>query len=377
LTKGLTGDAGGTKARLVFCSGEDLAVTMPVVNGNVKSLEAIDFLVLQDSLENESLQYADVVLPAAAWSEYEGTYTNCESRVSRVRKAVDSPGEAKPGTWIITELATRLGADWKQQSSREIWENEIISEVYRYSDMDYDQLDKEGLLASDANGSGNGGAKENSASIRRFYPEWNSLNYHHRVLCAHSEGLLDVLHKDSGIGDCVPPSTPEIVEKEFIRLLEEEEQSDKKPVIDGILAEYSKRPGGLIPVLQKVQEMLGYLPVEAQNYIANGLNIPASNVFGVVSFYSFFTMIPRGKHIIRICLGTACYVKGAGKIAENLEEHFGVKMGETTEDRMFTLEGVRCVGACGLAPVVVIDEHTHGAVLAKEAVSIAESYRSQ
>ncbi|UCF09835.1 MAG: NAD(P)H-dependent oxidoreductase subunit E, partial [Candidatus Bipolaricaulota bacterium] len=129
-------------------------------------------------------------------------------------------------------------------------------------------------------------------------------------------------------------------------------------------------------VLQKAQEMLGFLPASVQDYIALGLGLPAADVFGVVSFYSFFTMTPRGKHVIRVCLGTACFVKGAAKIQDKLTDHLHVPVGGTTEDREFSLEAVRCVGACGLAPVVVVDEVTHGQVDPAEIVEIVESYRS-
>ena len=111
------------------------------------------------------------------------------------------------------------------------------------------------------------------------------------------------------------------------------------------------------------------------NYIALGLGLPPSDVFGVVTFYSFFTMVPRGRHTIRLCLGTACFVKGSAKILDNLERHLKVSIGETTEDREYSLEVVRCLGACGLAPVMVVDEVTHGQLDPKEVVDIVESYR--
>jgi NADH:ubiquinone oxidoreductase subunit E len=135
-----------------------------------------------------------------------------------------------------------------------------------------------------------------------------------------------------------------------------------------VLRTYRPRPGGLIPVLQKVQAILGYLPPVVQNYIALGLGISAASVYGVTSFYSFFTMTPRGRHIVRVCLGTACYVVGAGRLIEKLKEHLDVEVGGTTADRMFSLEGVRCVGACGLAPVVMVDHDTHGCVTFEKTV---------
>ena len=149
-----------------------------------------------------------------------------------------------------------------------------------------------------------------------------------------------------------------------------------KDQIDEILNTYRPRKGGLIPVLQQVQGILGFLPVPVQNYIALGLGIPPSDVFGVVTFYSFFTMIPRGKHIIRVCLGTACFVKGSGRLLDAIQRDLKVEVGETTDDREFSLEVVRCIGACGLAPAVVIDDVTHGEVSSSEIADIVESYRS-
>jgi len=132
--------------------------------------------------------------------------------------------------------------------------------------------------------------------------------------------------------------------------------------LDSIIEKYKGKAGGLIPVLEEAQVCLEYLPLSVQKRIAAGLNLPLSRVYGVVTFYSFFTMTPRGKHTIRVCLGTACYVRGGKALTEALEKQFGIKEGETTADRMFTLESVRCLGACGLGPVVVVDEDIHGRV---------------
>lgn len=130
--------------------------------------------------------------------------------------------------------------------------------------------------------------------------------------------------------------------------------------LDEVIENYKGKSGGLIPVLEQAQGILEYLPVSAQKRVAKGLNLPLSQVYGVVTFYSFFTMTPRGKHVCRVCLGTACYVRGGKAIAANIEKILGIKEGETTEDRLFTYEVVRCLGACGLAPVVVIDEEVQG-----------------
>lgn len=130
--------------------------------------------------------------------------------------------------------------------------------------------------------------------------------------------------------------------------------------LDSIIEKFKGKPGGLIPVLEEAQVALEFIPLSVQKRIAAGLNLPLSRVYGVVTFYSFFTMTPRGKHTIRVCLGTACYVRGGKALTEALEKQFGIKQGETTADRMFTLESVRCLGACGLGPVVVVDEDVHG-----------------
>jgi len=149
---------------------------------------------------------------------------------------------------------------------------------------------------------------------------------------------------------------------------------EKIAQLDEIISRYKGKPGGLIPVLEEAQVALEYLPIGIQKRIANGLNLPLSRVYGVVTFYSFFTMTPRGKHTVRVCLGTACYVRGGKAIAEKLEKEFGVKEGETTPDRMFTYETIRCLGACGLGPVVVIDEDVHGRVKPGKVKEILSQY---
>lgn len=137
------------------------------------------------------------------------------------------------------------------------------------------------------------------------------------------------------------------------------------------------QPGALMPVLQKAQEIYGYLPIEVQSMVAEGLGLSLSEVYGVATFYSQFSLNPKGEHRISICLGTACYVKGADKILEALEQKLGIKCGECTPDGVFSLDSCRCVGACGLAPVMMVDDDVYGrmtvdqidGVLAKYAVS--------
>ena len=144
--------------------------------------------------------------------------------------------------------------------------------------------------------------------------------------------------------------------------------------VDAIIERYQGKPGSLIPVLAEVQGILGYLPHEVQRRIAQGLNLPHSRVFGVVTFYSFFTMVPRGRHTIRVCLGTACYVRGGKKNLDRLVQDLGIEAGDTTPDRRFSLETIRCLGACGLAPVVVVDEDTHKQVKERKVREILQRY---
>jgi NADH:ubiquinone oxidoreductase subunit E len=132
----------------------------------------------------------------------------------------------------------------------------------------------------------------------------------------------------------------------------------------------------LIEILRQAQEIFGYLPMEVQEFISQEMNLPVSKIYGVVTFYNFFTMKPRGKYTINICLGTACFVKGASRIVTILEEILGIKMGETTPDKQFTLSAVRCVGACSLAPVLVIGEDTFGRLESKKQVAdIIQKYK--
>ena len=138
---------------------------------------------------------------------------------------------------------------------------------------------------------------------------------------------------------------------------------------------YGGRAGYLIPALKEAQDLYGYLPMEVQRHLAEGLHIPASHIYGVVTFYSFFTITPRGRHTIRLCLGTACYVKGSKEILENIVKEIGIKVGETSDDGRFSLEAVRCLGACGLAPVMLIGEDTHGNINPTDTVKILEGYQ--
>jgi NADH-quinone oxidoreductase subunit E/NADP-reducing hydrogenase subunit HndA len=134
------------------------------------------------------------------------------------------------------------------------------------------------------------------------------------------------------------------------------------------------KKGALISVLHKAQEIFGYLPEEIQSFVAEQLELPLAKVYGVVSFYSFFTMTPKGKYPISVCMGTACYVRGAGKVLEDFERELGIKAGETTQDGMFSIDALRCVGACGLAPVVLVGEEVYGKDEAKKVKDIIKKY---
>jgi len=132
----------------------------------------------------------------------------------------------------------------------------------------------------------------------------------------------------------------------------------------------------LIPILQEVQEVYRYLPPMVMSFIASSLGIPASRVYGVATFYSHFTLKPKGKHVIRVCDGTACHVKGSSEIATTLRAHLNLGPGEnTTQDLLFTLETVSCLGACGLAPVMVVNDAVHGQISSAQACSIVDSLK--
>ena len=146
--------------------------------------------------------------------------------------------------------------------------------------------------------------------------------------------------------------------------------------LSSILKKYRNKPGSLIPALQEAQELIGYLPPPVQRHVAKELKLPVSEVHGVVSFYSFFTMKPRGKHNVRVCLGTACYVKGAEEVTKKLCEGLAISVGGITDDKKFSLESVRCLGACGLAPVVVVDKDTHGSVSALNVMDVLKQYEA-
>ena len=137
------------------------------------------------------------------------------------------------------------------------------------------------------------------------------------------------------------------------------DEQAKYDQIAKVIDTYKEKEGSLIMVLHAAQQIYGYLPLELQKFIADRMGIPLSAVYGVVSFYSFFSPPERGRHTIRICLGTACYVRGGKKLVDALEEKLQVKVGGVTADKKFTLEVARCIGACGLAPAIMVDNEVY------------------
>lgn len=147
--------------------------------------------------------------------------------------------------------------------------------------------------------------------------------------------------------------------------------------VDAAIAEYRGKPGGLVPALQTCQAICGCLPRVVLKRIAVGLDVPYSEVAGVVGFYSYFTTEPRGRHVIRVCLGTACYVRGGKQVLDTLKERLGIDVGGTTADRTFSLEVARCFGACGLAPAIMIDDEVHQRVKPTRLQALLDRYRPQ
>jgi NADH-quinone oxidoreductase subunit E len=144
-----------------------------------------------------------------------------------------------------------------------------------------------------------------------------------------------------------------------------------------VFASFKGEKNELIPVLQNVQEELGYLPEEAMKAVSRFVRVPESKVFGVATFYARFHLKPRGKHIVRLCCGTACHVRGAKKVADKVKDVLKVNVGETTEDQLYTYEEVACIGACGLAPVMTIDDKTFGKLDPDKTKGIIEKFGSE
>jgi NADP-reducing hydrogenase subunit HndA len=144
-----------------------------------------------------------------------------------------------------------------------------------------------------------------------------------------------------------------------------------------LIADHKNVQGALMPVLQQAQDIYGYLPAEVQRMIAEGLGIPLEEVYGVVTFYGQFSLNPKGKYRISVCMGTACYVKGAGLVLERIVEKLKIKSGEVTPDGKFSLDATRCLGACGLAPIITINDDIYGCVVPAAVDGILEKYMKE
>ncbi len=165
--------------------------------------------------------------------------------------------------------------------------------------------------------------------------------------------------------DCSCNATAEVSEEHMLEHLE------------GMLDEYRGKPGALIPVLQTAQTMFGYLPQKALRRIAVALDKPFSEVAGVVGFYSFFSTVPRGKYLVRVCLGTACYVRGGQQVLDAVRKNLGIDVGQTTPDRLFSIGVGRCFGACGLAPVLMVNDDVHQRVKPARINELLNVYRAK
>ena len=148
----------------------------------------------------------------------------------------------------------------------------------------------------------------------------------------------------------------------------------QKSALKAVIAEHKDDKSSLIAVMQEAQDIYGYLPIEVQTMIAEGMDIPLEKVFGVATFYAQFSLSQKGEHHISVCLGTACYVKGSGKVMEELENVLGIKAGEITADQKFSLDATRCIGACGLAPVMTIGDDVYGRMEPKLVKDIIAKY---
>ena len=145
--------------------------------------------------------------------------------------------------------------------------------------------------------------------------------------------------------------------------------------LNEVILENKERPGALMPILHEAQHIFGALPIEVQKVVSEELKIPLAEVYGVVTFYSQFSLVPKGENVISVCLGTACYVKGAQNILDRVSKELNVEVGKTSADGKFTLEATRCIGACGLAPVLTINEDVYGRLVESKVPGILDKYR--
>lgn len=161
---------------------------------------------------------------------------------------------------------------------------------------------------------------------------------------------------------------------EFIFDWDENEENIKQ--LNYVINEKRTEKGALMAVLHEAQNLFGYLPIEVQRLISEGLNIPLAEIYGVVTFYSQFTLIPKGKYEIGVCLGTACYVKGAQDLIDEVKEQLKIEVGQTSPDQNFSLVETRCIGACGLAPVLTVNDEVYGKLDAKDVKGILDGYKN-
>lgn len=155
------------------------------------------------------------------------------------------------------------------------------------------------------------------------------------------------------------------------------EVGEKFDALQAIIARHKGQPGGLMPVMQEAQDVFGYLPMDVQEMIAQGMGKTLSEVYGVATFYSQFSLEKKGENVISVCLGTACYVKGAQAVLDKMAEYLEIPVGKTTEDGLFTLQATRCLGACGLAPVLTVGTEVYGRVTPDQVAGILDKYKQR
>jgi NADH-quinone oxidoreductase E subunit len=154
------------------------------------------------------------------------------------------------------------------------------------------------------------------------------------------------------------------------------EQKEKFAQLQKVIDEHKDQKGALMPVLQAAQNIFDCVPMDVQEYIADSLGTTLSDVYGVATFYSQFSLQPKGKYVVGVCLGTACYVRGSQKVLDRVEKELGIKVGETSADAKFTIQATRCLGACGLAPVMMINDEVYGRLEDSEVPGILEKYKA-
>jgi NADH-quinone oxidoreductase subunit E len=152
-------------------------------------------------------------------------------------------------------------------------------------------------------------------------------------------------------------------------------RADLEKTLDPIIGNYHGKPGATIPLLAAIQKELGYVSEEAVEYASEKTGIPAAEMFGAATFYAMFRFKPQGKYVIRLCRGTACHVQGSARIAEQLERTLGIKDGDTTDDKLFTMQYVACLGCCSLAPVMMVNDEVHGRLTPEKAVAVLNAYK--